>query len=114
MFPGKLLEEIRKSKGLTRVALAAAAGTYESTICRYELEASANPTWELLVVICMALEVSPEVFYRAAVEAAKGCPCPSLQPEAPPASPPVDLAPLVAIGERQTELLERIVRHIGA
>ena len=105
MFPGKLMEVIRRNKGMSREALAKNSGTNESTISRYELEATANPTWEILIKICVALDITPDVFFEAAMKGE--------EEGLAMASTRTYMERLITLAEVQTKLLEGISERIG-
>ena len=57
------LKTIRKTRGLTQVALAAKAGLTQPTLSAIETGKNANPSWRLVRRISAALDVRPELAF---------------------------------------------------
>lgn len=58
-----MLGKIRRQKGMTQKALAAASGVDRTVICRIESGVIARPAWETVARLSKALGVSPEKIF---------------------------------------------------
>jgi transcriptional regulator with XRE-family HTH domain len=62
---GPRLKELRTRAGLSQAALAKIAGLAQSRVAEYESATTRYaPTWETVIRLSLALEVSTEVFLR--------------------------------------------------
>jgi transcriptional regulator with XRE-family HTH domain len=62
---GPRLRELRARAGLSQAALAKLVGIAQSRVAEYESETTRYaPSWETVVAIALALDVSTEVFLR--------------------------------------------------
>ena len=60
------LKDLRKTKGLTQEALQEMTGVDQSTISALESGRIKAPSWEIVVRLARALEVSPEELFPVA------------------------------------------------